>query len=121
MASHSKVVLMERANLKDSIQKLAQILRQGKNIIIFPEGSRTHTGNVGQFKKTFAILSKELHVPVVPVCIRGAFDALPRHRRWLQPKKITVEYLPAVQPAANQTAEELSEQVRQSIIRATRS
>ncbi len=121
MASHSNVVLMERANLKDSIQKLAQILRQGKNIIIFPEGSRTHTGNVGQFKKTFAILSKELNVPVVPVCIRGAFDALPRHRRWLQPKKITVEYLPAVQPAANQTAEELSEQVRQSIIRATRS
>ncbi len=120
MAGHSNVVLMERANLKDSIQKLAQILRQGKNIIIFPEGSRTHTGNVGQFKKTFAILSKELNVPIVPVCIRGAFDALPRHRRWLQPKKITVEYLPAVTPTANQTAEELSEQIRQSIIKAGR-
>ncbi|MDY5632130.1 MAG: AMP-binding protein [Bacteroidaceae bacterium] len=118
MARHSNMVLMERANLKDSIQKLAQILRQGKNIIIFPEGSRTHTGQVGAFKKTFAILSKELNVPIVPVCIRGAYEALPRHRRWLKPTKIVVEYLPSVQSAPDMTAEQLSEMVRQRIVAA---
>ncbi len=118
LASHSNVVLMERKNLKDSIQKLAQVLQQGKDLIIFPEGSRTHTGEVGVFKKTFAILSKELDVAVVPVCIRGAFEALPRHRRWLRPGKIVVEYLPAVKAKPDQTAEQLSEQVRKAIVEA---
>ncbi len=116
MASHSNVVVMERKNLKDSIQKLAQVLQQGKNLIIFPEGSRTHTGEVNAFKKTFAILSKELDVPIVPVCIRGAFEALPRNRKWLRPTKIVVEYLPAVTAQPDQTAEQLSEQVRQAIV-----
>ncbi len=118
LASHSNVVLMECKNLKDSIQKLAQILQQGKSMIIFPEGSRTHTGEIGPFKKTFAILSKELGVPVVPVCIHGAYEALPRHKRWLRPKKIVVEYLPAISAEEGQTAEQLSEQVRERIVEA---
>lgn len=120
MAAHSNVVLMERKNLKDSISKQAQILRQGKNMIIFPEGTRSHTGEVGIFKKTFAILSRELNVPIVPVCIHGAFEALPRHRRWLRPKKVVVQYLPPITAAPDETPEQLAERCRQAIIAAQR-
>lgn len=118
LARHSNIVLMERANLKDSIQKLAQILSLKKNIIIFPEGSRTRTGQVAPFKKTFAILSKELGVPIIPVYIQGAYDALPRHKRWLRPKKIEVNYLSAVYPQDYPSAEVLSEEIRRRIIAA---
>ena len=99
MAAKSNVIVMERANLKNSILKLAKVLREGHRIIIFPEGARTHDGGTVPFKKTFAILAKELGVPIVPVCIRGAYDALPRGSRFMRPKHIEVTYLPTIIPA----------------------
>ena len=98
MAARSNVIVMERANLKDSILKLAKVLRQGRRIIIFPEGARTHDGSTAPFKKTFAILSRELRVPIVPVCIDGAYDALPRGSRFMGRNNIAVTFLPAILP-----------------------
>ena len=97
LAARSNVIVMERKGLKDSILKLAKVLREGHRVIIFPEGARTHDGGTVPFKKTFAILAKELGVPIVPVCISGAFEALPRGSRFLRPKHIEVTYLPAIE------------------------
>ena len=94
---------------------MAEVLRAGKNIVIFPEGSRTNTGELGVFKKTFAILSQELQVPIVPACIRGAYDALPRQRTFPSTAHIEIEYLPPVTPDAAHTPEELAELVKQRI------
>ena len=106
---------MEQAHLKESIQKLALLLKSGKNIVIFPEGSRTHDGELGDFKLSFAILSKELNIPILPVCIRGAYDALPRHRRFIYPRHIEVHYLPPVIPTADVTYQQLADKVKQAI------
>lgn len=114
-ARTNNIILMERGNLRNSILKLAQVLKQGKNIVIFPEGKRTRNGNIGSFKKTFAILSKELNVPIVPVCIIGAYDALPRGQHYVSPKKIEVIYLPPIMPEASDTYEEISDKVKQAI------
>jgi long-chain acyl-CoA synthetase len=114
-AAHHNIILMERRNLKNSIAKMAEVLRQGKNLVIFPEGRRTNTGALGDFKKTFAILSQELQVPILPVCIRGAYDALPRERTFPSTAHIEIEYLPMVQPSEAATPEELAELVKQRI------
>ena len=100
MAHRNNVVVMDlNKDLKESIQKLAEILKMGRKIIIFPEGTRSKDGNLGDFKKTFAILSKELNVPVVPVAINGAYRALPSGRlfpRMFSP--VTVNILQPVLP-----------------------
>jgi long-chain acyl-CoA synthetase len=114
-ARNNNIILMERSNLRDSIQKLGEVLKQGKNVAIFPEGRRTNTGELGDFKKTFAILSKELQVPVVPVCIKGAFEALPRSKRFPTTHQIEIEYLPPILPDSNLSYEEIAEQVKQAI------
>ena len=64
-------------NLKSSLQKIAAVIRSGKNMVIFPEGTRTRDGQIASFKKLFAILSRELDVPVVPLAIRGSYEAMP--------------------------------------------
>ena len=115
LADRNNTIIMEQAHLKESIQKLAQVLKKGKNIVIFPEGSRTHDGELGDFKLSFAILSKELNVPIIPVCIRGAYEALPRHRKYLYPRHIEVHYLPPVIPTSDITNQQLADKVKQAI------
>lgn len=115
LAKRNNIILMEKRNLKNSILKLSEVLKLGKNVVIFPEGSRSYDGEMVPFKKTFAILSKELNVPVVPVCIRGAYDVLPRGSKWIKPKKIEVEYLPPVMSENGDTYDSISDKVRDSI------
>ena len=112
---HNVVVMDLNKDLKLSIQKLGELLKQKKNLIIFPEGTRTKDGKLGNFKKTFAILSKELNVPVVPVSIKGAFDALPKGAKFPKPfKKIKVKFLPPVHPE-KESYEKITEKVYDSI------
>ena len=47
--------------------------------------------------------------------IRGAYDALPRHRRYLRPRHIEVHFLPLVLPTSDITYQQLSDKVKQAI------
>jgi long-chain acyl-CoA synthetase len=116
LANRNNIIIMDlNRNLKESIQKMAEVLKSNKNIIIFPEGTRTFNGGLGEFKKTFAILSSELNVPIVPVSIKGAFEALPRGSFFPKPwKKITVEFLDPVYPG-QMSYEALAAQVKKQI------
>lgn len=95
--------------------QLSKVLRMGKNIIIFPEGTRTHDGCLSEFKKTFAILSKELNIPVVPVCISGAFEAMPRGSRRPLRRPVKVSFLPVKFPEVSDSYESITLHVHQAI------
>lgn len=98
-ATNNVIVVDTKMDLKLSIQKMAQALKMKKRIIIFPEGTRSHDGKLGELKKTFAILSKELQIPIVPVQISGAFEALPRGRILPNPfVKIQVSFKEIIWP-----------------------
>ena len=115
IADKNNVIVMDLTDLKTSLQKMAAVLKRGKNIIIFPEGTRTENGEIGDFKKTFAILSRELNVPIVPVAINGAYDALPRGTHFPKPwKKINVKFLKPVSPE-NHSYESLKEFVQKKV------
>jgi long-chain acyl-CoA synthetase len=119
VARHSNVIVMDLSkDLKHSIQKMAEVVKQGKKILIFPEGTRTLNGELGTFKKTYAILSAELKVPIVPVAISGAYEAMSSGSRKIKRgARISVEFLPAIYPDG-MSPEELNEMVRERIIEA---
>jgi long-chain acyl-CoA synthetase len=119
LASRTNVIVMDLTNdLKYSIQKMAEVVKQGKKILIFPEGTRTKSGEMGDFKKTYAILSTELNIPVVPIAISGAYKAMSSGQKRIKTgEKITVEFLPAVYPE-NLKPEALNEIVKERIMAA---
>jgi len=102
-------------DLKLSIQKLAEVLKKGKNLLIFPEGTRTLTGHLGDFKQTFAILSRELKVPVIPVAIKGSFKILPSGSFFPRLfRKVYIEFLQPIYPE-NHSYDSLKDLVRQRV------
>ena len=119
VASRSNVIVMDLSkDLKNSIQKMAEVVKLGKKILIFPEGTRTLDGELGTFKKTYAVLCTELNVPVVPVVIKGAYEAMSSGAKKIKwGAHISVEFLPAV-CTETRTPEELNELVRQQIVEA---
>lgn len=119
LARTNNVIVVDlEGNIKDSIQQMAAALKEGRKVIIFPEGTRSKTGELGEFKKTFAILSTELNVPVVPVAIEGADKALPVGAKIPRPwKKVTVRFLEPIKPQGH-TADTLVEGVYAEIAKA---
>ncbi|WP_430810656.1 MULTISPECIES: AMP-binding protein [unclassified Carboxylicivirga] len=115
-ANRHHIIIMDlNKDLKESIQKMGEALKKKKKLIIFPEGTRSFDGSLGEFKKTFAILSRELNVPIVPVSIKGAVNALPRGSKFPRPfKKVSVEFLKPVYPSG-ESYEMLAELVYKSI------
>lgn len=115
-ASKANVIIVNlNHDLKQSLQKMAAVLRKGNNVMIFPEGSRTRDGHLAKFKKTFAILSVELDVPIVPVVVMGVYDAMPTGTHWPQfGQNIQIRFLPPISPKG-MSYEALTAEVHQRI------
>lgn len=59
-----------------------RLLKAGVPILIFPEGTRSRDGRMGEFKAGAAALSQKLSVPIVPVALIGGHDAMPVGAIW---------------------------------------
>ena len=67
-------------------------LKRGAAVTIFPEGSRTEDGQLGEFKSGFALIAKRAAAPIVPVAIVGGFECWPRTRLLPRPGRIRLEF-----------------------------
>ncbi len=115
IAERNNIIVVDvNQDLKLSIQKLAEALRNKRNVMIFPEGTRTKDGSLGDFKKTFAILSKELNVPIVPVAITGAYQSCSKPMLPRLFGTIKVDFLEAVYPQ-KESYDDISKNVYEKI------
>ena len=69
---------MSISGLKETLKRL----KRGELVVIFPEGTRTETGECGNLKSGFCMLARKAKVPLVPVAIAGAFDVWPKGKRF---------------------------------------
>lgn len=101
-----------------SMESAARIIREGKSVVIFPEGTRTKDFHLLPFKRGGFMLALRAGVPVVPVTINGSGRINPAGRTRLYRGNITITLHPPLTPpaAARSEAESaLMEQVRTAI------
>jgi 1-acyl-sn-glycerol-3-phosphate acyltransferase len=79
----SKHIIIDRKNTeraKRSINEAKQkIKKYGFSVLVFPEGTRSKTGKMGEFKKGGFVLAIETGIPIVPMDVTGSFELLPTH------------------------------------------
>lgn len=115
MADHSNIILVDiNKNLGEMLQTAATILKRGKNLVIFPEGARTRDGQLLDFKKSFAILAKELNVDIVPFGIKGAYEAFPANKKIPKFSKVKIKFFSSISPT-NKTYDEIVNESREVI------
>lgn len=74
------------------------VLHRGGNLVWFPEGSRSVTGQLQPFRPGLGMILSHYPVPVVPVAIIGAYESLPVGAVWPHFRSITVVFGPPLQP-----------------------
>ncbi|MEM1214269.1 MAG: HAD-IB family hydrolase [Bacteroidota bacterium] len=95
----SGAIFLDRKNKDKAIEAMkpaVDALQGGTSIIIFPEGTRSYDYTLGEFKKGAFHLAMQAGVPVVPVVIKNAHDAMPRGTTLLRPAVVEVVVLPPV-------------------------
>ncbi|MDQ3965139.1 MAG: 1-acyl-sn-glycerol-3-phosphate acyltransferase, partial [Actinomycetota bacterium] len=75
-----------------SLAFAAAVLKREKNLIWFPEGERSASGELQPFRPGIGMLLNHFRAPVVPVFIHGTYEAMPRGKFLRRLKKITVVF-----------------------------
>ena len=107
LAQSLRVVVVDPdANLIPAMRAGAFGLRQGRPLILYPEGERSIDGTPRIFKKGAAILSIHLQVPIVPVAIAGFFEAWPRNQSFQKFSKLKMAFGDPIMPPPESEASE---------------
>ena len=94
-------IAIERYSMK-SVKKLDYLVQPIKNGIpamIFPEGTRTETGDLKSFKNGAFLLAKRYNFNLLPVVLKGGYEAMPSGSWKIVPKQtFTISVLDALEP-----------------------
>jgi len=69
------MIFIDRKNKKKAIESMknaGKLIKNGKNVITFPEGKRSRSGNIEMFRKGTFVIANEANIDVIPVAIKGS-------------------------------------------------
>ena len=94
------LVMVDRKNSSTAnraVQALTDAIRNdGRSVAIFPEGTRSHSTTLRQFKKGAFLIALRAGVPLVPIVLHNSIDAQARGETTFRPTTVRVEVLPPV-------------------------
>ena len=94
-ALHARPVRREGSD-PGALRTAAQLLGEGKALLVFPEGTRSLNGCLGEGKPGVGMLAVTSGAPVVPVYVSGTLEALPKGSAWPRRSQVSVSFGPAL-------------------------
>lgn len=110
MSGHILIDRKSRKSQIGAIRKMDDILVDGDSLMIYPEGTRTKDGEIGEFKKGAFRSACNSATSILPVVIDGAFQALPSKSTFLNGfNKIKISILPAIEVEKGSSTADLAQ------------
>jgi acyl-[acyl-carrier-protein]-phospholipid O-acyltransferase/long-chain-fatty-acid--[acyl-carrier-protein] ligase len=69
------VIPISSRGSKGAFKEIHQKLKEGKIVVLFPEGAVTRNGHLGKFQRGFELITKDIDVPIIPFFIRGLWGS----------------------------------------------
>lgn len=93
-------VYVNRADMKagiEAINKMIEVINNGYSAIIFPEGTRSKTDEIGEFKGGAFKVAQKTGAPIIPVAIDGTAALFERNGHWIKPGKVNMAVLAPIE------------------------
>ena len=116
-------LFVDRDDPRDTVRMLREAgarLREGRLVVVFPEGTRSGDGSIGEFRPGAFYLAQKSGAPIVPVYLDGGYRAIPKGGFRVRPAGLLVRVLPPLSPeeGAGGSKEKIAESARARILAA---
>jgi 1-acyl-sn-glycerol-3-phosphate acyltransferase len=116
-------LFIDRDDPRDAVRLMKEAVRridQGQILVIFPEGTRSAEGEIGEFKAGAFYIAQKAGASVLPVYIDGGRFALPKGSLLFRPAVLTVRVLEPLSPASGvfSSKQEIALEARRRILAA---
>src|SRR5205807_1560409 len=89
MENFTNLVPMERTgSLRQSLRQARHYLDRGYNALIFPEGTRSVSGQMAEFKPVIGYLALHSRIGILPIYLYGTYEAFPKGSRFLKSREV---------------------------------
>ncbi|AHF07061.1 lysophospholipid acyltransferase family protein [Desulfitobacterium metallireducens] len=118
--THLNCVFMDRSDIRQSLKVMKQAadyLKAGYSMVIFPEGTRSKSDTIGEFKAGSLKLALKAGIPIIPITISGSYKIMEQNGTIIKPAdvKITLHDLIPTAGLSKEEAIELPEKIRSII------
>ncbi|NOY64533.1 MAG: 1-acyl-sn-glycerol-3-phosphate acyltransferase, partial [Nitrospirae bacterium] len=108
---------VDRESPKPStIKEAVKLLKDGKVLVLFPEGGRSKDGDIGGGKRGVAMIAAMSKAPVVPALIEGTDRALPKGATFLRPAKVRITFGPPMEIKTDESTRDYQHRLTEEIM-----
>lgn len=89
-----KCIFIDRENARQSLKAINEgikTLKSGHSMVVFPEGTRSKSSQMGEFKKGSLRLATKAKVPIVPITINGSYNIMESNGNLIKPSEVKIK------------------------------
>jgi 1-acyl-sn-glycerol-3-phosphate acyltransferase len=92
-----------------------QLLKSGWNLLLYPEGTRSTDGRIGEFKPGVGFLATETRAPVIPMHVRGSHRVMPKGQRYPLPAPVKIRIGRPLEARRGETSRAFTTRVEKAV------
>jgi len=115
----TQMIFIDRSSRQaaiDSMNEAGDLIKKGRSVLVFPEGSRKGGQDVHPFKKGAFVLARQAGIPVVPVALTGTNQLMPSGSLSIKPGSVTLQVGQPIHGADYETVQDFMHSVRRQIV-----
>jgi 1-acyl-sn-glycerol-3-phosphate acyltransferase len=97
-----------------ALKTMIKVLRDDGKLVMFPEGTRSRTGEMGRLRPGAAAVACRCGVPVLPVYVDGTYEAWPRHVALPRPARVRAAFAPQIR-TSGRSAEDVTRELEEAL------